>query len=68
MSRHTPVSPTGLQARIKELNLLAEYIPCSGHSLNLVGTNAVENCLSASNIFDLLQKLYNLFHVLQIDG
>lgn len=52
---------TGLQARIKELNPNAEYIPCSGHSLNLVGTNAVENCLSASNFFDLLQKLYNFF-------
>ncbi len=27
----------GLQARIKLLNILTEFIPCSGHSLNLVG-------------------------------
>jgi len=27
---------SGLQARIKELNPIIEYMPCSGHSLNLV--------------------------------
>uniref|UniRef100_A0A1B6LXI0 DUF4371 domain-containing protein n=1 Tax=Graphocephala atropunctata TaxID=36148 RepID=A0A1B6LXI0_9HEMI len=27
----------GVQARIKELNPLAEYVPCAVHSLNLVG-------------------------------
>ena len=32
---------SGLQARIKELAPLAEYVPCAAHSLNLVGTNAV---------------------------
>ncbi|KAL7303989.1 hypothetical protein TKK_0003644 [Trichogramma kaykai] len=28
---------SGLQARIRELNPLADYVPCSAHSLNLVG-------------------------------
>ncbi|KAF0759466.1 zinc finger MYM-type protein 1-like [Aphis craccivora] len=32
----------GLQARIRELNPLAFYIPCATHSLNLVGTHSVE--------------------------
>ncbi|KAK9679870.1 protein of unknown function (DUF4371) [Popillia japonica] len=27
----------GLQAKIKEISLLAEYVPCSAHSLNFVG-------------------------------
>ena len=35
---------SGLQARIKEHNELAEYIPCSAHSLNLVGVTAAEAC------------------------
>ena len=30
----------GLQARIKGLNPLADYIPCAAHSLNLVGVAA----------------------------
>lgn len=61
-------SYTGLQARIKELNPLAEYIHCSGHSLSLVGTNAVENCLSASNFLICYKCFIIFFHVLQIDG
>ncbi|CAI6351600.1 unnamed protein product [Macrosiphum euphorbiae] len=47
---------TRLQARIKELNPNAEYIPCSGHSLNLVGTNAVENCLT---LYDSYENIKN---------
>lgn len=35
---------SGLQARIKQINPLAEFIPCSAHSLNLVGVHAVESC------------------------
>lgn len=31
---------SGLQARIKEVAPLADYIPCSAHSLNLVGSYA----------------------------
>jgi len=32
----------GLQARIKNINPLTFYISCSAHSLNLVGSHAVE--------------------------
>ncbi len=52
---------TGLQARIKELNPLAEYVPCAGHSLNLVGVAAAESCVTAVSFFGYLQQLYNFF-------
>ncbi|KAG8176831.1 hypothetical protein JTE90_003458 [Oedothorax gibbosus] len=38
----------GLQARIKSVYPLTEYVPCTGHSLNLVGVNAVESCQAAA--------------------
>lgn len=34
----------GLQARIKALNEKAKYVPCGGHSLNLVGLKAAKYC------------------------
>ncbi|KYN00128.1 Zinc finger MYM-type protein 1 [Cyphomyrmex costatus] len=52
---------SGLQARIKAVNPLADFIPCSAHSLNLVGTYAAECCTIATNFFSLIQKLYNFF-------
>ncbi|XP_074039832.1 uncharacterized protein [Leptinotarsa decemlineata] len=39
----------------------ASYIPCAGHSLNLVGTHAVDSCIEAVSLFTLLQELYNFF-------
>ncbi|XP_050509357.1 zinc finger MYM-type protein 1-like [Diabrotica virgifera virgifera] len=50
-----------LQARIKNHNKLAEYVPCSGHSLNLVGSLAAEFCLSATSFFIFVQELYTFF-------
>jgi len=50
-----------LQSRIKSFNSFAEYVPCSAHSLNLVGTCAAESCSSATSFFMLLQELYNFF-------
>lgn len=52
---------SGLQARIREKCSLAAYIPCSAHSLNLVGTCAAECCSEASNFFLLLQNVYSFF-------
>lgn len=50
---------TGLQTRIRDQNKYAIYIPCTGHSLNLVGNSAAEkSCLIATKYFMLLQKLY----------
>jgi hypothetical protein len=38
---------TGLRARILFLNPKAEWVPCAGHSLNLVGTSAVATSVEA---------------------
>lgn len=51
----------GLQAKIKEINPLAEYIPCSAHSLNLVGECAAECAQEACWFFGLLQEIYTFF-------
>lgn len=48
----------GLQACIREVNDLAFYVPCTGHSLNLVGECSVEECTTAINFFGVLQQLY----------
>ncbi|KAL4153069.1 hypothetical protein QTP88_000902 [Uroleucon formosanum] len=40
---------------------MSEYVQCSAHSLNLVGTCAAESCNSATSFFMLLQELYNFF-------
>ena len=37
---------SGLQARVKERKPKAAWIPCAGHSLNLVGKNAAECCIT----------------------
>lgn len=51
----------GLQARIKNINPLAFYIPCAAHSLNLVGSHAVECCNEAATFFGLMQNIYVFF-------
>lgn len=51
----------GLQAKIKEISPTAFYVPCSSHSLNLVGNNAAECCSSAVSFFDFIQKVYTFF-------
>lgn len=49
---------SGLQARIKSVSPLTQFVPCSAHSINLVGTNAASYCQIAIKFFDLLQKLF----------
>ena len=41
--------------------LLADYIPCFAHSLNLVGHSAVENVSAASKFFELVENVYCFF-------
>lgn len=48
------VKYTGLQARIKEVNSLAEYVPCSAYTLNLVVMLSVESCTQVVAFFSLL--------------
>lgn len=52
---------SGLQARFKKCNKYAEYIPCSGHSLNLVGIKAAECNLNVTAFFSYVQKLFVFF-------
>ena len=54
---------SGVQARIKNLNPIAHFIPCSAHSLNLVGSCAAECCVNAISFFGFVQNLYNFFVV-----
>jgi len=51
----------GLQARIRELNPLAFYIPCAAHSLNLVGIHSAEASSQSIKLFCLLHHVYNFF-------
>ncbi|XP_065672003.1 zinc finger MYM-type protein 1-like [Hydra vulgaris] len=51
---------SGVQARFREINHLAEWVPCA-HSLNLVGSAAVECCSAAVNYFGVIQSVYNFF-------
>lgn len=52
---------SGLQARIRDLNEFAVYVPCADHSLNLVGVKAAESCPKAGRFFDFVQHLYCFF-------
>ena len=51
----------GMQEIILNINKYAVYIPCAGHSLNLVGRAAVDCCLDAVNFFGVVQEIYNFF-------
>jgi hypothetical protein len=52
---------SALQARLKEQNKYTLYVPCAGHSINLVGVQAVDCNLNVTIYFDFVQNLYNLF-------
>lgn len=50
---------SGVQARIKTIKSLAEYVPCAVHSLNLIGACAAESV----DVFSTLQELYIFFTI-----
>lgn len=52
---------SGLQATIKNINPCAVYVPCSAHSLNLVGICAAESYQEASGFSSIVQHLYTFF-------
>ncbi|KAL4141603.1 hypothetical protein QTP88_004219 [Uroleucon formosanum] len=52
---------SGVQARIKDVISLADFVPCSAHSLNLVGMCAASCCEEANNFFSFTQNLYVYF-------
>lgn len=53
----------GLQARIKNLNPFADFVPCSAHSLNLVIVKGVECNSKVLDYFNFLQEIYKFFSV-----
>ncbi|KAL4134688.1 hypothetical protein QTP88_006414 [Uroleucon formosanum] len=52
---------SGVQARIKDVISLADFVPCSAHSLNLVGMCAASCCEEANNFFSFTQNIYVYF-------
>lgn len=51
----------GVQAKVKEVCRFAQFVPCFGHSLNLIGNEAA-NCIpKATAFFEFLQNLYAFF-------
>lgn len=56
-----------LQAYVKNKNPLAVFMPCTAHSLNLVGVNNVNCCTEAVNFF-ILYKNYITSLVGQLTG
>ena len=44
----------GMQQKSLERNEFAKFIPCAGHSLNLLGRSAVDCCLDAVNCFGII--------------
>ena len=51
----------GLQALVLKENNLAIWVPCAGHTLNLVVQAAAGCCLSAVSFFDFLEELFVYF-------
>jgi hypothetical protein len=51
----------GMQQLVLEQCKYADFVPCSAHSLNLVGTHAAECCGIAVSFFDFVQRLYTFF-------
>ena len=51
----------GLQAKVAAKNNMAAWIPCAGHSLNLVVKAAAECCTAAMSFFDILECVYVFF-------
>lgn len=58
----------GVQARVRELNRRAFFVPCNAHSLNLVVNDAVNCCVEAVTFFDLIQNIYTFFRHQHIAG
>lgn len=54
-------SRAGVQARIRNLNPRAFYVPCSSHSLNLVVNDMAKSSLEVGNFFNIVQKIYVFF-------
>lgn len=56
---------SGVQEIFPEVICLAEWVPCSVHSLNLFGSSAAECCTKAVDFLGILQSLFAYFSVSQ---
>lgn len=55
---------SGVQARIKLVAPLADFVPSSAHLLNLIGLCAASCCCVANNYFLFVQNLYVFFFII----
>nr|XP_033788676.1 zinc finger MYM-type protein 1-like [Geotrypetes seraphini] len=53
----------GVQAKIKEINPKALFVPCANHSLNLCGVHSFGSVSSYVTFFGALEKVYSFFSV-----
>ncbi|RVE42619.1 hypothetical protein evm_012739 [Chilo suppressalis] len=51
----------GVQAKIKQINENADYVPCAAHSLNLSGVHAASVTPDMITFFGLIQKIFVFF-------
>lgn len=51
----------GMQQKLLDANQFAIYVPCTAHSLHLVGRSAVDCCQVAVDFFSTVQLLYTFF-------
>lgn len=52
---------SGVQARIAEMEPLAQYVHCAAHNLNLTLNDAVKNITEIRQFYDNVEALYNFF-------
>ena len=57
-----------MQQKIREGKKFAKFIPCAGHSLNVVGRSALDCCLGAVNCFGIINEIYTFFYLPQRGG
>ncbi|CAH2296492.1 zinc finger MYM-type 1-like [Pelobates cultripes] len=53
----------GVQAKIKEINPKALFMPCANHSLNLSGLHSFGSVVSCVTFFGTLERAYSFFSV-----
>ncbi|CAH2315228.1 zinc finger MYM-type 1-like [Pelobates cultripes] len=53
----------GVQAKIKEINPKALFMPCANHSLNLCGLHSFGSVVSCVTFFGTLERVYSFFSV-----
>nr|CAI5841911.1 unnamed protein product [Callosobruchus analis] len=51
----------GVQAKIKQINENADYVPCAAHSLNLSGVHAASVTPDMITFFGIIQKIFVFF-------